>query len=99
MKRLTLILSLIVLAMLVSSSPPAAGAPDRTAVRYYESPCQTAARVEFGVPLFNEALARWQREHLDTPEGLAYNQAVADCPRVAKFDWDNLVLVGTEWLD
>jgi hypothetical protein len=65
-------------------------------INYYETKCQKDARETYGVPLNNEASAQWQREHLNTSEGRAYNEAAAACPSPAKWDFDNMILVGTE---
>jgi hypothetical protein len=65
-------------------------------IHHYETACQTAARNAYGVPLANEAHAQWQRDHLGAPEGTAYNRAALACPQPAKWDFDNMILVGTE---
>ena len=74
----------------------AAEAVSKPYVNHYETPCQTAARAAYGVPLANEPFRQWQLDHLDTPEGAAYNRAALACPQPAKFDFDNMILVGRE---
>jgi len=107
MHTVRIALTVAVLAVLALTGPALATAPAAAlgavgtaakpgAINYYETPCQIAARKKFGVPLFNEALVRWQRDHLGTSEGAAYNAAALACPRPAKWDWDAMVLVGTE---
>lgn len=97
MHTIRIALTVAVLAVLALTGPalaPAAAKPG--AINHYETPCQTAARKAHGVPLSNDALVRWQRAHLGTAEGAAYNAAALACPRPAKWDWDAMVLVGTE---
>lgn len=69
---------------------------DTGVINHYETQCQKDAREQYGVPLANEASAQWQRDHLDTPEGTAYNKAATACPSPAKWDFDNMIFVGTE---
>jgi hypothetical protein len=67
-----------------------------TYINHYETPCQTEARNVYGVPLRNDDLVQWQLDHLNTAEGLAYNRTSLACPQPAKWDFDNMVLVGKE---
>lgn len=77
-------------------APVPATPPARVSINHYETPCQTAARTAYDVPLANEAHAQWQRDHLDTPEGVAYNRAALDCSQPAKWDFGHMILVGRE---
>jgi hypothetical protein len=90
-----IVVLLLVLAAVVAFSPPSAGAAPGQ-IRHYETPCQTAARNAYGVPLLNDALVRWQLDHLGTATGAAYNARSLACPQPAKWDWSAMVMVGAE---
>lgn len=80
-----------------ASNPVEAKEVNQTnSINYYETQCQKDVREAHRVPLLNEAHAQWQRDHLHTPEGRAYNADYAACPSPAKWDFDNMILVGTE---
>lgn len=74
----------------------AGSAAKPTYLNYYESPCYTAARKAFHVPLFNDARVAWELSNAGTARAREFHAALHACPPVAKWDWDAMVLVGTE---
>jgi hypothetical protein len=100
-RKALLILAVAALALVPTTAvmPVVAAQSANTApgqIRHYETPCQTAARNAYGVPLRNDALVRWQLDHLGTATGAAYNARSLACPQPAKWDWNAMVMVGTE---
>lgn len=71
-----------------------------TVVQYFETTCEREAREDHGVPPLtlnpSRGLVAWQRQHLGTPEGEAYNQAATACPAVPDFDFSQRELVWVE---
>lgn len=99
----------LVLCLLLPAPAMATTALDRadsvatqvaTVVQYFETPCDRGAREDYGVPPLTlspgRGLVAWQRQHLGTPEGEAYNQAATACPAVPDFDFGQRELVWVE---
>jgi hypothetical protein len=93
----------VVLAAVVIAPPVyvlSADAAPVTVVNYYETQCETQARKAHGVPPLtldqSEGLIGWQREHVNTSEGIAFNAESSECAPTSAFDFDSMVLVHTE---
>lgn len=91
------------------SAAEAAQAAKPTRVNIYETPCELRERTARGIPAYSvddtKGLMAWTYARLDgttpTPELRDYWEALDDCRAnepVAKWDWDNMILVDVEYI-
>lgn len=83
--------------------PSPAATVQPTTVNHYETPCYHRERTARGIPALSvhpdQGLLAWERSHAGTAEATSYHAALRACDAtqpVGKWDWANMVLVGTE---
>lgn len=96
MPKMLLAVAVLMLALIAPASAPAAAKP--TLLNYYEGPCQKRVREARKIPLFNDARVAWERQHAGDVVAAEFHAALRACPPVAKWDWDSMVISGTETL-
>lgn len=97
---LSVVMLIVALPIYLHSQDATTEVRPATVVNYFETDCQTAARQAYDVPPLtvdlSKGLVGWQHEHLDTPEGRAFNVALSKCAPAPKFDFANMNLVYSE---